>query len=319
VQLIVKNLSSKDKWDFLFPPGKSLTGAERTKIYSSFQDRFKQLASAGIRDAERTATAASAAAARTRTDATRKDAAASKLDRIADAKTENIASKQKQQALGKKTTKKPAKPAKGGGGPMMWIVLLIFLAIIVIFVVFGKRSEDDDDFAPARYGSRRYGVGRDDAYFDSGPFWYEGRYYRSEAEYYSVNGHHYTNAMYLDNYDRWGRGQGRDAARDDELWQEIEERADLREMAAEEADEADELRADAEDLDQDAAEAEAAADELAEALDVAEEEPDFEDDDGAGDEPAFEDDEPEEEDDEPAFEDDEPAFEDDEPEEEEEE
>lgn len=325
VKAIQQDKDAGGKHSYLFKPG--LTGAQKGVIYKEFTTTFKELNAAVIGGLKDEAKSASRTADRTRIDAKRADAVDKNLTRKADAKTETINSQQKQKALNNQKSPKKApikKKGKGIGGMAAIVILVIVILLFVVFAVFGKKSDGPDNsevaFNRASFGNRRYDVQRNDSYFDSGPFWYKGSYFHNESDFYGRHGYHYTNSMYMDNYDTYGHGQGRDEALDREIMKNIDEREDLREEAADAGLEADNLRADAEELDLDASEATEDIEELRETAALLDDEPEFEDDpEVAEEEPAFEDDVEEEVaeiEEEPSFEDDEaeeePAFEDDE-------
>lgn len=310
MKTIEQNKTANLKWAFLFSPNKTLKAADKKQIYQDFMAQYKSLTAAVISLKKEQAKTASRDAARTKVDASRLDATAKNLDKKAEASSEKI---QSQIAL-KKTQKSQKAPVRKSGGKMPMIIGVVILVLIILFFVFGRSSEVV--YVDAEFGSHHYSPGYDDGIFTMGPFWYKGRYYHDHHAYHSAHGSYYSNRMYSDNYDSYGRGQGRDMALDQEILSEIDERQELREDAADAALDADNLRADAEDLNLDAQEAQEDIAEMEESLESLEEEPDFSDDE---EEPDFEDDEPEEE--EPEFEDDEeeeepeeeePEFEDDE-------
>ena len=316
---INKNLGKSERWTFLFPPNKPLKGTQKKALKDAFEAKFKSLNAIILRNESKTASAARNEATRTKVDASRADADAKRATSRANATSEAIKDKQRVADRRARTGQRPVRRSgmRISGGLAVVIILVIF-GIIAAVVIFGRSSGAvvEDDFEPAPFGCRRYRVGHDDGIFGGGPFWYEGHYFHSEADYYRRYGHHYTNSMYLDNYDRYGRGQGRDMALDAQIMQDIEDRGELREEAAEATYEADNLRADAADLEADAEEADDRAEEYEDSADSFDDDSDLEDDEGGEEE--FEDDEGAEEEEFEDDEEEEEEFEDDEGAEEEE-
>ncbi len=296
---INKNLAKADKWKFLFPPNKPLKGSQKSALKSAFESEFRTLNAVILRGEKKLATSKTNEADRTKTGAKRLDAASKKLTKKANAKSEAI--KDKQRIADRQATRRPVR-RRGGGLKIGGGVAAVILILIIGFFIFARPSGAvvDDGFHAAPFGTRRFDVMHDDGIFSAGAFWYMGRYYPTERHYYMAHGHHYSNAMYMDNYDSYGMGQGRDASLDHELREDIDEREYLREEAAEAGYEADVARADAEDLEQDAEEAEQRADEYEDSADSFDDDSEFSDDEGGEEE--FEDDEGAEE-----FEDDEGA------------
>ncbi len=276
---INKDLSKRQKWTFLFPPSKKLKGKQKSALKSDFEDEFKSLKAAykrALKNQSKTAL----------NDAARKKIDARTITKKANAKTEAIKSKQRV-ADRQAKTRRPV--VRRRGMPVsVWVVIAI-VVIIIIIVVMSRRS--DDEFEEAGFGTTRYSVDRDDSYFMSGAFWYMGSYFHSQDDYYRRHGSYYTNSMYLDNYDQYGSGQGRDSALDNEILSDIDEREDMRNESAD-------LEGEAEHLEQDAEENNDLIEELDDSADQFEEEDEFEDDAEEDEEEEFEDDEEEFEDDE---------------------
>lgn len=134
-------------------------------------------------------------------------------------------------------------------------------------------------------------VGYDNSYFMS-PFWYMGHYYLDSNHYYRTWGSHYTNSMYMNNYDSYGHGQGRDRALDDEIIDHINDGEHLEKMSADAVAESENFSIDAEEEKLEAEVAANEAEELEESMDFGDEatESDFED--AAPEENEFEDDAP---------------------------
>jgi hypothetical protein len=259
---IAKQLPKKGRWNFLFPPGKKLTKKQKKKRYDNFKSTFSQLKASGIRTAKNKAKDA-------KREAVRKDIEAKKLTKKANAATEAINSKNR--VAERQSRSNRGRSPRRSSGAMGFIALILIIIIIVAVVMFIRRRRDDD-FEAAGFGTNRYDVDYDDGYFSSGPFWYKGRYYHSQNHYHNEFGSYYSNRMYMDNYDSYGMGQGRDHELDNEIMENIEERQDMREEAAD-------LEAEADLLEQDAEEALEEADELEKSGEVLDEEPEFEDDD----------------------------------------
>ena len=176
---------------------------------------------------------------------------ATKISALAEASSEKIKDSLKAKSTKKKPIKK--KTTKKGSKLMLYVILAI-VVLFILLAIFGKKSETE--YYDAEFGSERYSVNRNNDRFNSGSFWADGQHYRTQDHYYRRHGVYYTNAMYLDNYDRWGRGQGRDLSLDSEVRAEIEERQELREEAAEASYEAEESRLDAAEENEDVAEIE---------------------------------------------------------------
>jgi hypothetical protein len=271
---IQQEIEGEKKYKFLFSPSKKLSAAEKKELYAAFKAKYKALNAAVIGGLKDTAKTATRTADQKEIDAKRKDAKSNSLTAKAKATGESIDSLQKQQG---KTTKRKKKTKGIRIGLLGGTIIIIIIICIMIFArKSGSKGSSSSNFNNAGFGTRRYDVHGNDDYFESGSFWHRGNYYHNERDYYLETGHHYTNSMYLDNYDQYGLGQGRDEALDTKIQQEIEKREDLSEAAADAGEQADNLRADAEELDNQADEANEDIEELCETAEALDDEPDFE-------------------------------------------
>ena len=251
---INEKLSKRKKWTFLFPPNKPLKGKQKKALKDDFEDEYKELNSIVSRMKKNEAKDLKNKAKRTRIDAKKRDAKEKQFNKMAAAKTKSINSKQRMADRKSKTrqrTRQTRRPRSGKNSSWLGLAFVgLIIGLIIFAVFFGKRGRRSS--RSVRY----YDVGYDDGRFMGGPFYYRGRYYGSGDMFYRDHGYYYTNRMYRDNYDRWGRGQAYDEALDDEIHHDIDEREDLYDAAAEEGYQADVMRADAEHYEQDAHELE---------------------------------------------------------------
>lgn len=271
--LVNKNLAKKDRWTFLFPPGKKLKAKEKSQLKAAFESEYRQLSASLIRTEQNRARAA-------RNQAARSQAASNRAAALADAKSHTIASKQN---LADRHLSKPPQSQSGGGAPIpKWAFMLVGLivALVISYAVYKAMSNKSPDSArpegAASFGTKRFHVGHDDEYFVAGPFWFEGRYFHDHEMFYDHYGYYYTNRMYMDNYEQYGFGQGRDPGLDREIMRDIAERDSLRAEAAAHQAASDHAQ-------QDAAEAEQRRRDYQEAAASFDEPEEFEDDVDAGD------------------------------------
>ena len=281
---INERLSRRQKWTFLFPPRARLSAQQKQRLKDEFEDRYRALNATIARSGELAARERRSEAARAEIEASRREADRRALERRSEAAGESARARQPQaERLAERAARvadnarrAPVAPPRSrprprgeGGGMLGYFIFGGIFLLIILAVLFGKPRRRDEEY---------YEVSYDDDRFGAGPFWYEGRRFYSNDEFYDAYGYHYTNRMYRDNYARWGRGQSPEELRADADHMRVEEEIDeairaqeeLAEAAAEAGRDADYLEADAAEARLDADEIEAAVaegDELAESFD----------------------------------------------------
>ena len=290
--LIDKKNAEKKRWTFLFPP-KPLKGAEKQRLKEEFEEEYRELNAIISRAKTLDIRATQDKAARADIEAKREDAKEEQLTKKADARDKTIKDKQKmadrKAEFAAKTGARvpqtrpvpPPRPAGvpgRGGFPLGYVFIGLFVGLILMAILFGRRSSGGSTVVVQGGGGgpyytgvgghrvQRFNPGYNDAPFGMGPFYYQGQYFANQGMFHSRYGHHYTNRMYMDNFDAWGRGQewhgghmgghmgGRpqyDERLDQEIRHDMEEREHLYDQAADAGYEADMLRAQADDYRQD--------------------------------------------------------------------
>lgn len=281
--VISKKASKRKKWDFLYPPSKSLKAKEKKKLVENFEDDYRELNGAIARAQELKARELKNEASRTKIEATRKDAKEEQLTKIADAKSKTINDKQKiADRRARNASKRPPPtpiPRPRGRGSLWGIVIIGGLIGLVLLLVITSRR---------RSGGGTVIVYEDDARYDRGAFYYEGHYFTSQDMFYDRYGYYYTNRMYREYGHNHGR-RGYDDRMDHDIMQDVHEREELYTEAAQEGYEADMMRADAAHLEQDAYEIEQEIGDGEEALSAFDhvEDHEFEDDEDYGDDEQY--------------------------------